>query len=206
MIAPALFGKFNSNLGAITMKKAAPQPNELEAVVIIFGVPHRGRYAMALRFKLQDVEVARWTARQLSLACVVSTLPAAAELAKELRSWEFAGDGMPKLSNITAIQWERLRSLTVMMQDVDEPLKPITEPDDVAIEARRALRQQVWNGICVGEKVLAAQIDKAGDDWGSWPAIVLTITDGVYTLYWVDEPELGLIKRPLSELSPKFDQ
>jgi hypothetical protein len=188
------------------MKKLTPQPNEAEPIVIIFGVPHRSRHAMALCFKVADTEVARWTARYLSLSFVSSASPDAAEQAKGLRTWEFSGDGMPKLSNINAIQWERLRALWALSQKLDEPLAPINIQDELAIQTRRDLRQKVWDGICIGEKVLAGQIDKNGDDWGSWPAIVLAISDEIYTLYWVDEPELGLIRRSLSELSPLFDQ
>jgi hypothetical protein len=184
------------------MGKKKPAEPAAALCHILFGIPQDRRRPVGARFGANELGIARWLARHQRLHLVAAGTEPLARLAARLPEWRLKPDGSVMLTVLTTALWEELRAVAPPEPAPAEP-PPADGPAAEAVAAARlALVEPVWASLGVGDTVLAPEFDEDGELDGWWPAAVLAVTDGVFTVCWVEDPEAGFRRRRRDQLAP----
>jgi hypothetical protein len=175
--------------------------------LIVFGKPGSGR-PHAAWFHARDTEVAKWVARRLGLSVLKVRSKAARTVVDALPEWQINPAGQPVIPVVKHEIFEAL--LDIKATSADKPddgnasnpaladqngKKPTAVPLDPKL---REFARQLWGAVSVNSVVLARE-DGLKDGW--WEAVILAEHAGVYTLYYRDYPEQGLVRRQRQQIA-----
>ena len=181
--------------------KADGAAEVLPVEFVAFGVPRGAKRPIAGRFGPAEAGIAHWLARQRGLGLLAADTEPARQVAAQVPPWQLLPDGTPVLAPIAHILWQDLRDLP---PSDPAALMPPRAGNEMGSAELLAHAEALWAVIGVGDVVLAAELDTAGQPDGWWEAVVLAGEGDAFTLAWRDYPEQGLIKRLRLDLAPLY--
>lgn len=166
--------------------------------LIVFGTPKGTKAPHGAWFPVQYAERSLAAAQQQGLIALPVDSDPSRAAAAQLKEGQLKAGGQLVLPTISPQLLSRLRDLAPQTQTPAQDVRQgSTTP---GVQAPAAL----WNTLKPTDVVLAAFLDRSGEPDGWYEATIMKVENGIYTLRWLYEPQLGFIKLQRQHIALMF--